>query len=145
MAAAFFSFLIAFVGLAIIVSMIFLALDRIAKDVFLKQIGKIAIGGCAVLVLLLDLKAVFFGGGTGSISPAALIEFAIGVIILIAVFFLIDWAIGRWLSRWSNPINYILSVLMLVILLVLAEQALFGGGLGVIPASTFQQHTGLQR
>lgn len=33
---------------------------------------------------------------------------------------------------------------MLVILLVLAEQALFGGGLGIIPASTFQ-HSGLQR
>lgn len=81
MASAFFSFLIAFVGLAIIVSMIFLALDRIAKDAFLKQIGKIAIGGCAVLVLLIDLKAVFFGGGAGSISPVALIEFAIGVII----------------------------------------------------------------
>jgi hypothetical protein len=139
MASAFFTFLIALVGLLIIVGMIFVALDRIAKDAFLKQIGKLAIGGCAVLVLLVDLKAVFFGGGgAASISPIALIEFAIGVIILIAVFFLIDWAVGVWLPRWALPVNYVLSVMMLVILLVLAEQALFGGGLGLIPAGNFR-------
>jgi hypothetical protein len=134
MAGAFFNFLVALVGLAIIVGMIFLALDRIAKDAFLKQIGKIAVGGCAVLVLLLDLRAVFVGGGgaTGAIAPVAIIEFAIGVIVLIAIFYLIDMAVAAWLPMWAGPINYVLSVLMLVLLLVLAEQALFGGGLGFI-------------
>ncbi len=139
MAAAFINFLIAVVGLAIIVGMIFLALDRIAKDAFLKQIGKIAVGGCAVLILLIDLRAVFVGGGAGAgIAPAALIEFAIGVIVLIAIFYLIDMAVTAWLPQWSGVINYVLSVLMLILLLVLAEKALFGGGLGVIPASTFR-------
>jgi len=136
MAGAFINFLIAVVGLAIIVGMIFLALDRIAKDAFLKQIGKIAVGGCAVLILLIDLRATFLGGGTaGVISPSALIEFAIGVIVLIAAFYLIDMAVAAWLPQWAAVINYILSVLMLVLLLVLAEQALFGGGLGFIPNS----------
>lgn len=139
MGGAFINFLIAIVGLAIIVGMIFLALDRIAKDDFLKQIGKIAVGGCAVIILLLDLKATFFGGGgAGSISPMALIEFAIGVIVLIAVFFLIDMAVAKWLPQWASVINYVLSVLMLILLLVLAEQALFGGGLGIVSGQNFR-------
>jgi hypothetical protein len=141
MAGAFLNFVIAVVGLAIIVGMIFLALDRIAKDDFLKQIGKIAVGGCAVLILLLDLRATFFGGGAGAagiISPVALIEFAIGVIVLIAVFFLLDMAVAKFLPQWASIINYVLSVLMLILLLVLAEQALFGGGLGLIPSGNFR-------
>jgi len=139
MAAAFFNFLIVLVGLCIIVGMIFLALDKIAKDEFLKKIGKLAVGGCAVLVLLISVKNTFFGGGAGSgIAPVAIIEFAIGVIILIAVFFLLDLAVARWLPEYANIINYVLSVLMLVILLFLAQQALFGGGLGMISnAGTF--------
>jgi hypothetical protein len=138
MPGAFFNFLIALVGLALIVGMIFLALDRIAKDDFLKRIGKIAVGGCAVLILLIDVRGVFFGGGgAGVITPSALIEFAIGVIILIAVFYLLDMAVTMWVPQWAGVINYVLSVLMLVLLLVLAEQALFGGGLGIIPSSTF--------
>jgi hypothetical protein len=150
MAAAFFNFIIALVGLAIIVAMIFLALDRIARDGFLRQISKIAIGGCAVLILLIDVRGIFFGGGgAGTISPSALIEFAIGVIILIAVFFLLDWALTLWtyVTPWIEIINYVLSVLMIILILVLAEQALFGGGLGIVPANTFQssQHNGLQR
>lgn len=140
MAGAFLNFLIAIVGLAIIVGMIFLALDRIAKDEFLKKIGKIAVGGCAVIILLLDLRATFFGGGAaGSITPVALIEFAIGVIVLIAVFYLLDLAVATWLPQWASIINYVLSVLMLILLLVLAEQALFGGGLGVIPNQAFHR------
>jgi hypothetical protein len=138
MASAFFSFVIALFGLAIVVAMIFLALDRIAKDAFLVKMGKLAVGGCAVLMLLLDAKATFFGGGGGNIiTPVALIEFAIGVIILIGIFFLIDWAVTLWLSPWATPINYVLSILMLVLILFLAEQALVGGGLGFISGSTF--------
>jgi len=34
-------------ALAVIVGMIFLALDKVARDDFLKKIGKIAVGGCA--------------------------------------------------------------------------------------------------
>lgn len=143
MAAAFMNFLIILVGLCIIVGMIFLALDKVARDEFLKKIGKIAVGGCAVLVLLYSLKGTFFGGGSAGIAPVALIEFAIGVIVLIAVFYLLDLAVARWLPEWADTINYVLSILMLVILLVLAERALFGGGLGLVSdARTFP---GLQR
>ena len=140
MASAFFSFLIVLVGLVIIVGMIFLALDRIAKDEFLKKIGKLAVGGCALLVLLIDVKSVFFGGGGGGggITPVALIEFAIGVIVLIVIFGLLDMAITWWASPYSGVINYVLAGLMLILLLVLAEQVLFGGGLGLISnSSTF--------
>lgn len=139
MALAFINFLIAIVGLLLVVGMIFMALDRVTKDAFLKQIGKFAVGGCALLIVLLDVRATFFGGGAaGAISPIALIEFAIGVIVLIAVFYLLDLAVAKWLPAWAGIINYILSVLMLVILLVLAEQALLGGGLGMFSTSTFQ-------
>jgi hypothetical protein len=137
MASAFISFLITFVGLAIIVGMIFIALDRIAKDEFMKRIGKIAVGGCAVLILLIGLHGVFFGGGAEAISPKALIEFAIGVIVLIVVFYLIDMAVTMWLAAWAGPVNYVLCALMLIILLVLAGQALFGGGLGLISSAGF--------
>lgn len=139
MGSALISFLITFVGLAIIVGMIFIALDYIAKDDFMKRIGKIAVGGCAILVLLIALRGVFFGGGAaGGIAPMALIEFAIGVIVLIVIFYLINMAVDMWLAQWAGPINYVLCALMLIILLVLAGQALFGGGLGLISsASTF--------
>ena len=133
MAPAFFNFLIAMFALAVIVGMIFLALDKVARDDFLKKIGKIAVGGCAVLVLLIDAKATFFGGGGGgTIAPVSLLEFAIGVIILIGVFYLLDLAVNRWAKDYANIVNYVLSILMLVILLWLAEVALFGGGLGLI-------------
>lgn len=139
MALAFLNFIIALVGLAIVVGLIFLSLDRIAKDEFLKKIGKLAIGGCAVLAILIDLRAAFFGGGgAAGTSPVAIIEFAIGVIVLIAIFYLIDMAVTLWMAQWAIPINYVLSVLMLVLLLVLAEQALFGGGLGLISQNSFR-------
>jgi hypothetical protein len=134
MASGFMAFLIVLVGLCIIVGMIFIALDYIARDEFLKKMGKLAVGGCAVLVLLYQLKALFFGGGGGGgISPVAMIEFAIGVIVLVVVFYLVNLVIGRFLSEpFLTPVNYVICALMLIILLVLAEQALFGGGLGLI-------------
>jgi AGZA family xanthine/uracil permease-like MFS transporter len=58
--------------------------------------------------------------------------FIIGVIILIGVFYLLDLAVNRWAKDYANIVNYVLSILMLVILLWLAEVALFGGGLGLI-------------
>ncbi len=139
MASAFFTFIIVLVGLLIIVGMIFLALDKIAKDEFLKKIGKIAVGGAAVLVLLIQLKATFFGGGGGGgIAPSALIEFTIGVIILIVLFLLIEMAVNYFIPQWAAIANMVLTALMLVLLLVIAEQALFGGGLGMISKGTFQ-------
>lgn len=139
MGSAFLNFVITLVGLAIVVGMIFLALDRVTRDDFLKKIGKIAVGGSAVLVLLFALRGAFFGGGAGAsaISPVALIEFAIGVIVLIGIFVLVDMAVTAWLAPYAGPINYVLSILMLVLLLVLAEKALFGGGLGLISGQTF--------
>ncbi len=146
MAAAFFSFLITLVGLVIIVGMIFLALDRIAKDEFLKKIGKLAVGGCAFLVLLFSARATFFGGGgAGAVSPVAIIEFAIGVIILVAMFYLLDLAVDRWAKDYAVVLNYVLSIVMLVILLYLAEQALFGGGLGLMTTTGASHFPGLAK
>jgi hypothetical protein len=133
-------FLIAVVGLCIIVYLIFLALDFIAPDERFKLIARYAVGGTALLVFLVAIKGVLFGGGgVMAITPVAVIEFAIGLIVVMVVLYIIYMVIDFLApGNLSVPIKYVIGALALIAILVVAERALFGGGLGIIQGSNFQ-------
>jgi hypothetical protein len=133
-------FLIAVVGLCIIVYLIFLALDFIAPDERFKMIGRYAVGGVALLVFLVAVKGVFFGGGGAiAITPAGIIAFAIGLIVTMVVLYIIYMAIDRLApADLAVPVKYVIGAVALVAILFLAQQVLFGGGAG-IGQSTFRQ------
>jgi hypothetical protein len=133
-------FLIAVVGLCIIVYLIFLALDFIAPDERFKLIARYAIGGTALLVFLVAIKGVLFGGGGAmAITPLAVIDFAIGLIVVMVVLYIIYMVIDLLApGNLSVPIKYVIGALALIAILIVAERALFGGGLGIIQGSSFQ-------
>jgi hypothetical protein len=135
-------FLIAVVGLCIIVYLIFLALDFIAPDERFKLIARYAVGGTALLVFLVAIKGVLFGGGGAgamAITPVAVIEFAIGLIVVMVVLYIIYMVIDFLApGNLSVPIKYVIGALALIAILIVAEKALFGGGLGFISSSGFQ-------
>lgn len=134
-------FLIACVGLCIIVYLIFLALDFIAPDERFKQIGRYAVGGVALLVFLVAIKGVLFGGGGAmAISPVGIIEFAIGLIVVMVVLYIIYMVVDQLApGGLAVPIKYVIGAIALIAILIVAERALFGGGLGLVGShSSFQ-------
>ena len=130
-------FLIAVFGLCIIVYLIFLALDFIAPDERFKLIARYAVGGTALLIFLVAIKGVLFGGGGGmAITPAAVIEFAIGLIVVMVVLYIIYMVIDFLApGNLTVPIKYVIGALALIAILVVAERSMFGGGMGLIPAN----------
>lgn len=131
-------FLIAIVGLCIIVYLIFMALDKISPDESFKGIARYAVGGAALLIFLVAIKGVLFGGGGAlAISPVGVIEFAIGMIVVMVVIYLIYMVIDRLApAELVVPVKYVIGALALIAILVVAERALFGGGLGFISGQT---------
>ncbi len=135
-------FLIACVGLCLVVGIIFLALDYIAPDERFKQLGRWAVGGVALIAFLVAIKGVLFGGGGGiGVTPVGLIEFAIGLIVLMVVLFIVYYVVD-WLApaNFSVPIKYVIGAIALIVVLILAEQALFGGGLGMLRSGGSGMH-----
>jgi hypothetical protein len=134
-------FLIAVVGLCIIVYLIFLALDFIAPDERFKLMARYAVGGAALLVFLVAIKGVLFGGGAGggmSVSAIGIIEFAIGMIVVMVVLYIIYMVVDRLApAELAVPVKYIIGAIALIAILILAERVLFGGGIGMI-SSGFQ-------
>lgn len=132
-------FLIAVVGLCIIVYLIFLALDFIAPDERFKQIGRYAVGGAALLIFLVAIKGVLFGGGgMMGVSAIGVIEFAIGLIVVLVVLFIVYLVIDHIApANLAVPVKYVIGALALIAILILAERVLVGGSAGLIP-SNFQ-------
>lgn len=132
-------FLIAVIGLCLIIYLIFMALDFIAPDERFKMIAKYAIGGVALIAFLVAIKGVLFGGGGGNIgmTPVNLIEFAIGLIVLMVVLFIVYYVIDFLApAPFVVPIKYVVGAIALIVLLVIAEKALFGGGIGIMQLGT---------
>ena len=127
-------FLIALFGLIIIGAMVFLAIDFVTTDERFKKLAKLAVGGLLVIMFLLDVKAALFGGGRSFITPMGLITFAIGVIVILVVWIIIDWVLPRVLD-WFPPlkpaeaiIRIVISALVLIAILVVAANVFFGVG-----------------
>ena len=142
-------FLIVLVGLAIVGAMIFAAIEFVATDERFKKIARFAVGGVIVLAFLYAVKGVLFGGGGGvGITLVGLIEFAIGVIILLVVWYVIVLALD-WLATVFPPIGplkdaikFVVSALVLVVLLLLAANLLFGVSIGGGGAPFRLEHRG---
>ena len=123
-------FLISLVVLGIVVALIFLALEKISPDEFFKKIAKYAIGGVALVLVLFAVKAVLFGGGGAVVmNPLGLLSFAIGLIVLLVVLYLVYLAIDYFAPEgWVVPIKYVVGAIAIIAILVLAQQVMMGGG-----------------
>lgn len=123
-----FDFLIACVGLALVVFLFFLAIDKIGPDEFFKKVAKVAIGGVALIAFLVAAKGVLFGGGGGlAVTPFGIIQFAIGLLVAMVVVYLLYLLIDFFGVPFKDPIKYVVGAVVLIALLVLAGQVLFGG------------------
>jgi hypothetical protein len=130
-----FDFLIEIVCLIIIGALIFTAIDFITADARFKKIAKLAVGGVLLLMFLVSVKGVLFGGGgAGAITVMGLIYFAIGVIVALVVWIIIDKVLPV-LAGWFPPmapaldiIRIVISAIILIVLLLMAANLLFGGG-----------------
>ncbi len=131
-----FDFLIAIVELVIVGAIIFAGLDFVVTDERFKKIARLAIGGVLVIAFLFAVKAVLFGGGGAfTISPVGILYFAIGVIVLLVVWYLInmalDWAAAVFppIGPFLVAIKFVVSAIMLIVLLLLAADLMFGAGI----------------
>jgi len=115
-------------------ALFFLTIDRVAPDETMKKIGKIAVGVVLLVVFLLAIKAVLFGGaGALSLGGNGIIYFAIGVIVILVVLYLIDLLLN-WLAANMGigapivaAVKYVIFAVALIALLVLADRTFFGG------------------
>jgi len=130
-----FDFVISLFELVIVGVIIFAGLDFIATDERFKKIAKLALGGVIVLAFLFAIKGVLFGGGGAfAITPVGILYFAIGLIILLVVWYLIiialDAMVGFFppLAPFMEAIKFVISAIMLIVLLLLAADLLFGAG-----------------
>lgn len=123
-------FLITIVVLIGVGALFFVAIDRLAPDPFLNKIAKIAIGVVLLVILLIAIKGVLFGGGA-ALSGGGIIQFAIGLIVILVILFLVDLALNYIGSMIGEPIvnaiRYVVFAVALIALLVLADRALIGG------------------
>lgn len=132
-------FVIQVVGLIIVVSLIFLALEQpgMAPDEVIKKIARYAVGGAAVLAFIIYCAAVFGGIGHAGVmhaTPASILEFAIGLIVLIVIVRIIGMVVAEFApANLAAIILFVVGAIAVIVILVLAEKALFGGGLGLIP------------
>ena len=131
-----FNFFIVLVELVIIGALIFAAVDFISTDERFKRIAKLATGGVLVVLLLFAVKAVFSGGGGGmNLTPLGFLYFAIGVILTLVVWYVLDAALGYAAANWFPPltgalgiVRFVLAALVLVVILLIAANVLFGMG-----------------
>ncbi len=142
---ALFDFIISIIALIGAGFLVFLAIDFIAPpDERFRKIAKVAVGVGFLIIFLLAVKSVFFGGGGGNaITPAGLLEFAISVLILMAVVYIINLVVGFFAGEIGAPIvtaiQYVVGVIALVVILYAAEKVILGGGLGMINFGTSNQ------
>lgn len=131
-------FLISLIVLFAVGAIFFLTIDRVAKDAFLAKIAKIVIGCLILIAFVLAIAGVLgFGGGGLAASPQSIVIFAVGVLVLIVVLYLIDLFLG-WLAANMGigapiveAIRFVITVVALIALILIAGDALIGGGAGV--------------
>lgn len=126
-------FLISAICLVAVVTLFFYAIDFISKDEMFRKIARLAVGVTALVAFLVSVKGVLFGGGGAlAITPIATLEFAIGLIVVLIVLYVIYWVIDYFQVPFAEPAKYVIGGIALIAILVVAGQALFGGGLGML-------------
>jgi hypothetical protein len=139
-AAGLWSFVVTLVGLAIVIGLIWAAMEFRPLPEPYRKFARLAVGGAAALMVLVAIGSVLFGGGGGisvKVTPGSIIEFAIGVIVLYAVLWICDAILDYFGVPFADSIKFILTIIALVVILALAEKALLGGGLGMINIGNF--------
>ena len=139
-------FLVTIVVLFAVGAIFFLTIDRVAKDAFLAKIAKIVVGCLILIGLIVAIAGVLgLGGGGVSASPQSIVMFAVAVLVLIVVLFLIDLFLG-WLAANMGltppvvqAINFVITVVALIALILVAGDALIGGG-AHLPFRSLGQH-----
>ena len=128
------TFVVTLVGLAIIVGLIFAAMEFRPLPEPYRKFARLAVGGAAALGVLFAIGAVLGMAGAGAVHVTieGIIEFAVGVICLYLFLYVVDLALDYSAVPFAANIKFILSVLALVIILVLAYAALTTGGLGLM-------------
>jgi amino acid transporter len=127
-------FLVSLIVLSGVTAIFFIAIDKVAKDQVLAKIAKIAVGCLIVIYFVLAVAGVLgFGGGAVSASPWGVIIFAIGVLVLLAVLYIVDlflpWLAGKMGmgAPVVSAIQYVITILAIIALLVVAGEALLSG------------------
>lgn len=128
-------FLISLIILAGVLWIFFLVIPRVSPDPLFTTIAQVVVGIAALIVFILAVAAVLgFGGTKLAISGAALLTFAIAVIVGLLVLYIVnlflDWLAGQAppIAPFVGAIKYIIGALVLIALLYIAGTALFGGG-----------------
>jgi hypothetical protein len=130
-------FIISIIVLFAIGAIFFLTIDQVAKNAFLAKIAKIVIGCLILIAFVLAIAGVLgFGGGGLSASPQSIITFAVGVLVLIVVLYLVDIFLN-WLGANMGlgapvveAIRFVIAVVAIVALILIGGSALLGGGTG---------------
>jgi succinate dehydrogenase hydrophobic anchor subunit len=110
-----------------------LAIDGLSTDDRFKKIARVAIGVCVLVALLIAIRGLFFGGGALSVSPYGVIVFAASTIAVLVILYLIKMVVDKWVKEYSEPIMYVTGALLLIILLLVAANTLFGVGVTARP------------
>ena len=100
----------------------------------LAKIAKIVVG-CLILIAFVLALAGVLGFGSGvTLTPESIVIFAVGVLVLILVLYLVDLFLG-WLAANMGigagiveAVRFIITVLALIALILVAGDALIGGG-----------------
>lgn len=126
---ALFDFLIECVALAGACYLFFYAIEGISPNALFTKIAKLAVGIAATIMFLFACKAVLFGGGGPTISPVGVLLFAIGIIVVLVVLYVIKIIVGKIApSELQEPILFVLGAICLIALLYLAANVMFGFG-----------------
>jgi hypothetical protein len=125
-------FIIAVICLCAIVGMTFFAIPYMSKDITFQKIAKFAVGTVGLLLFIAAVSKVLFGVGAAGlmITPSALLYFAIALLVIMVVVFIINWVIAFFQVPFTEPLQFVIGAVALIALLAFAASVLFGGGIG---------------
>jgi hypothetical protein len=97
----------------------------------MNRVAKIAVGTVFAVVIILAIKDLLFGGGVAALSVGGIISFAIGIIVILVVLYLLDMLISFIATLIGAPLANVVKVIVfaiiLIALLVLVDKTLMGG------------------
>jgi hypothetical protein len=128
-------FVVSLIVLFAIGAIFFLTIDKVAKDAFLAKIAKIVVGCLILIAFVFAIASVLGLGGVGlAATPMSIVVFAVGVLVLVVVLYLVDIFLN-WLgpAMGMTPgiieaVRFVIAVVAIIALVLVAGSALIGGG-----------------
>jgi hypothetical protein len=132
-------FIVTLIVLFAVGAIFFLTIDAVAKNPLLAKIAKIVIGCLILIAFVLAVAGVLGFGGGVSATPGSIVVFAVAVLVLIVVLYLVELFLG-WLAANMGigapiveAIRFVITAVALIALILVAGTALIGGGGGLVP------------